>query len=260
MSRAARAREVALAAAAALVAIELAGCAGAPAPEPPGPPPFSDGAPAPESPRTGPARGRSAPSRSHVVRKGETLYRISRRYGAPVELVARVNRIGDPSKLRVGQRLTIPGVGVSSAGPQLASVSPSVWNGKRAVGHVPKSSFGWPVQGTLSSGFGLRDGANHAGLDILAPVGTQVRAAESGRVVHSNARLEGYGNMIIVKHSGSLSTVYAHNHRNLVRVGDFVEKGQVIAEVGKTGRASAPHLHFEVRRDGAPADPLDYLP
>ena len=90
--------------------------------------------------------------------------------------------------------------------------------------------------------------------------GAAVRAAASGRVIHSDASLAGYGNMVIIKHRGDLSSVYAHNRRNLARVGDFVEPGQVIAEAGQTGRATSPHVHFEIRRDGKPIDPLDYLP
>ena len=79
-------------------------------------------------------------------------------------------------------------------------------------------------------------------------------------MIHSDSKLAGYGNMIIIKHTGNISTVYAHNRKNKVRVGQFVEKGEIIAEVGSTGRTTAPHLHFEVRRDGRPRDPLHYLP
>ena len=79
-------------------------------------------------------------------------------------------------------------------------------------------------------------------------------------MVHSDSRLAGYGNMIIIKHAGKVSTVYAHNRANLVKVGEFVKKGQVIAEVGRTGRTTAPHLHFEVREDGRARNPLSYLP
>jgi murein DD-endopeptidase MepM/ murein hydrolase activator NlpD len=106
----------------------------------------------------------------------------------------------------------------------------------------------------------MRRLAHHDGIDISAGEGTPVRAAEAGRVVHSNSALSGYGNLIIIKHAGAFATVYAHNKRNLVRVGQFIEKGEVIAEVGRTGRASAAHLHFEVRRDGKPRNPVDYLP
>jgi murein DD-endopeptidase MepM/ murein hydrolase activator NlpD len=79
-------------------------------------------------------------------------------------------------------------------------------------------------------------------------------------VIHSGNTLAGYGNTVIIKHVGKFSTVYAHNRRNLVREGDFVERGQVIAEVGDTGRTTAPHLHFEIRRNGSPNNPLHYLP
>ena len=89
--------------------------------------------------------------------------------------------------------------------------------------------------------------------------GTKIRAAEAGRVVHSDDSLTGYGHMVILKHAGVYSTVCAHNRRNLVKVGQFVQRGEVIAELGDSGRTTAPHLHFEVRRDGRPADPLDFL-
>jgi murein DD-endopeptidase MepM/ murein hydrolase activator NlpD len=106
----------------------------------------------------------------------------------------------------------------------------------------------------------MRRLAHHDGIDISASQGSLIRAAEAGRVVHSGNKLSGYGNLIIIKHAGAFATVYAHNARNLARVGQFIEKGEVIAEVGRTGRASAPHLHFEVRRDGKPRNPVDYLP
>jgi murein DD-endopeptidase MepM/ murein hydrolase activator NlpD len=238
-----------------LLAAVVAGCASTPEPR------ESSRAPGLLSPRE--AARPQASGRTHRVKHGETLWRISKTYGVQPEALARANALRDPRELHAGQLLVIPPAAPApdGAGPRLASPSPAVWGGVRSRGRVrPADAFQWPVRGRLSSGFGLRDGAHHAGLDILAPTGTKVRAAESGRVVHSDRKLEGYGNMIILKHSGRFSTVYAHNHRNLVRVGDFVEKGQVIAEVGQTGRASAPHLHFELRRDGSPIDPLDYLP
>jgi murein DD-endopeptidase MepM/ murein hydrolase activator NlpD len=106
----------------------------------------------------------------------------------------------------------------------------------------------------------MRRFARHEGLDISARQGTPVRAAEAGRVVHNDNALSGYGNLIIIRHSGSFASVYAHNRRNLVRVGQFVEKGEIIAEVGRTGNATAPHLHFEIRKNGSPRNPVDYLP
>ena len=194
--------------------------------------------------------------RIHVVKRGETTWRISQHYGTTVRAIARANHLADPTRIRVGQRLYIPARNTTAA---IARTD----GGYRAV--HPKGRKGdvrlvWPLVGRVSSGFGWRDGAHHDGVDMPAKPGTRIRAAEAGRVVHSGNSLAGYGNMVILKHGGAFSTVYAHNRRNKVRVGQFVEKGQVVAEVGKTGRATAPHLHFEVRYNGAPRNPLHYLP
>ena len=200
-----------------------------------------------------PSPGRG--SRVHVVRHGETLWRISRHYGLDVNTVARVNRIPDATRIQTGQRLWIPRRGtaaVASPPPARGAIRPR--------GHTGRNRFEWPLRGPVTSGFGMRRLAHHDGIDISAGEGTPVRAAEAGRVVHSNSALSGYGNLIIIKHAGAFATVYAHNKRNLVRVGQFIEKGEVIAEVGRTGRASAAHLHFEVRRDGKPRNPVGYLP
>lgn len=201
-----------------------------------------------------------APSRDglriHVVKRGETTWRISQRYGTSVGAIVRANHLADPTKISVGQRLYIP------AGRTTALIARTD-GGYRAVhpkGRKGDVELSWPLRGRVSSGFGWRDGAHHDGVDVPARPGARIRAAEAGRVVHSGNSLAGYGNMVILKHGGAFSTVYAHNRRNLVRVGQFVEKGQTIAEVGKTGRATAPHLHFEVRHNGAPRNPLQYLP
>lgn len=191
----------------------------------------------------------------HVVRRGETLWRISQNYGTTVTALQRANHISDPSTLRTGQRLKIP-----SRTRVAASTKTGTWTSANPKGHSPSAKLAWPLRGRVSSGFGKRGRTNHDGIDLPAPSGTPIRAAESGRVVHSNSRLAGYGNMIILKHAGKISTVYAHNRANLVKVGEFVKKGQVIAEVGRTGRTTAPHLHFEVRQDGRARNPLNYLP
>ncbi len=105
----------------------------------------------------------------------------------------------------------------------------------------------------------MRRGRPHEGVDIAAQKGTPIFAAESGRVIFSG-RMSGYGKVVIVKHAGRYRSVYAHASRLLVRKGEFVERGQKVAEVGSTGRSTGPHLHFEIRRSETPQNPLAYLP
>jgi len=119
-------------------------------------------------------------------------------------------------------------------------------------------AFRWPVRGKLTSRYGERRGS-HEGIDIAAPRGTQVIAAEAGKVIFAG-RMRDYGKMIVVKHAGDYRSVYAHVHRFHVRKGHFVEGGQPIAEVGSTGNATGPHLHFEIRDRDRPRDPMLFLP
>ena len=124
----------------------------------------------------------------------------------------------------------------------------------------PEHRLIWPVEGRIISPFGNRRATHvHQGLDIKVPRGTRIRAAAAGRVRFSG-RMNGYGNVVILEHEGDLETVYAHNRTNLVRKGDRVARGQVIAEAGATGNATTPHLHFEVREAKRPRDPAGYLP
>ena len=197
----------------------------------------------------------------HVVRPGENLYRISLYYDVPVGKIRRANRVRDVETLRVGARLRIPGArkrqpryALTPDGNRTPSVSARPPRERdRGLG------FHWPIRGRLSSKFGWRNGRPHEGIDIAANRGTKIHAAAPGRVILAGW-LGGYGRVVIVKHRGAYSTVYAHNSKNLVRKGQFVESGQLLAEVGATGRASGPHVHFEIRRDEKPLDPLRYLP
>jgi murein DD-endopeptidase MepM/ murein hydrolase activator NlpD len=116
----------------------------------------------------------------------------------------------------------------------------------------------WPVNGPISSGFGMRWGRLHAGVDIPVPVGTGVRAAAGGRVAIAGW-VGGYGNYVCIQHAGSLSTCYGHNSSIAVSVGQTVSQGQVIASSGSTGNSTGPHVHFETRVNGNPVDPLGYL-
>jgi murein DD-endopeptidase MepM/ murein hydrolase activator NlpD len=122
------------------------------------------------------------------------------------------------------------------------------------------TSLEWPVNGPLASPFGRRDGKPHDGIDLAVKEGTRVQAACAGMVAYAGEKLRGYGRLIILAHDGGLATVYAHNSQLLVKEGDAVVRGQEIARSGATGHVTAPHLHFEVRRDNRPEDPLKYLP
>jgi murein DD-endopeptidase MepM/ murein hydrolase activator NlpD len=117
----------------------------------------------------------------------------------------------------------------------------------------------WPVEGPLSSPFGPREGRVHVGIDVAVAEDTPVRAACDGVVAYAGSGLRGYGNVVIVQHAAELATVYAHNRALEVRKGDVVTRGQIIARSGQTGHATAPHLHFEVRKDSIARDPLGYL-
>ncbi len=117
----------------------------------------------------------------------------------------------------------------------------------------------WPVEALVSSPFGVRDARPHLGIDLAVPEGTPVRAACDGVVSYADDKLRGYGRLVILEHAGGLVTVYAHNQALLVGSGASVARGQVIARSGQTGHVTAPHVHFEVRRDGRAIDPLGLM-
>jgi peptidoglycan DL-endopeptidase CwlO len=142
----------------------------------------------------------------------------------------------------------------------LARLAPSPSSGGGVAGPVRQGSGAliWPASGSISSGFGMRWGRLHAGIDIPLPEGTGLRAADSGRVVVAGP-MGGYGNYICIQHGGSLSTCYGHLSSIGVSVGQSVSQGQVIGASGNTGNSTGPHLHFETRVNGNPVDPLGYL-
>lgn len=216
----------------------------------------------------------------HTVRPGETLSEIAQRYNTSTRELARTNRLRDPNQLEVGQELRLPSsqsLRTAAATSErrvsrknalekqsLARVTPDVPGDIRSFPRERESREGggfsrWPVEGNLTSRFGPRDGSFHDGIDIAAPTGASVSAVADGEVIFSNV-LHGYGNLVILRHRNGLVTVYAHNSRNVVNEGDWVRRGQIVAKVGQTGRASGPHLHFEVRKDNQARNPLRYLP
>ncbi len=193
----------------------------------------------------------------HVIRRGDTLSQIAASYGLSVDALRRVNRLPDAGHLIVGKTLRIP--------PQ-TSRQTMVESPQTSVAREPaRLGFIRPVEGQLTSPFGERAHAMggggtqfHAGIDISVPTGTPVQAAQEGTVVFAGYN-GAYGKVVKLDHPHGFSTLYAHNSRLLVHVGQRIKAGQVICLSGSTGRSTGPHLHFEVHKDGWPVNPLRYL-
>jgi murein DD-endopeptidase MepM/ murein hydrolase activator NlpD len=129
------------------------------------------------------------------------------------------------------------------------------------VGPNGAPGFRWPLRGRIVSNFGARvNGSPNDGIDLAVPEGTQVRAADDGVVAYAGNELKGYGNLVLVRHANGFVTAYANGSELLVKRNDQVHKGQVILKSGQTGNAAAPQLHFEVRKNSAPVDPMQFLP
>ena len=222
-------------------------------------------------------------ARFHIVEKGDTVYNISKRYDVDMRSLSKLNNIAAPYALRIGQRLVIPGSVVSSsttpttARKAATASKASSWKAssakKKTTSAAKKkttrtttvkkrtSKFAWPVQGKVVSNFGpIAKGRNNDGINIKAPLGTPVKAADAGTVAYAGNELRGFGNLILIKHSGGGMTAYAHNDRILVRKGQKVKKGEKISTVGSTGGVSTPQLHFEIRAGKKAVNPKAYLP
>ena len=199
----------------------------------------------------------------HTVHKGQTLFGIAQAYKIDLEVLRRANHIRDASKIKTGTQLWIPGASRVFAIPKTRNPSSSTatrYAKKKPTVKPRKGILIWPTKGALTSGFGKRNGRKHEGIDIAAPKGTPIYAAAAGKVVFSGWGPTGYGKMVIIKHRNYLTTVYAHNSKILVKKGNQVKQGQKIALMGSTGRSTGSHLHFEVRKDTEPKNPIKYLP
>ena len=189
-----------------------------------------------------------------MVQSGETLYTIAWRYRLDYQQLARINGLDDPDLIYVGQRLVLRGgtpvrsVPTGSA-PSRSLPPPSVF---------PPPVWRWPVNGEIVSPFGADSGLAN-GIGIAGRLGDRVHAAASGRVVYAGSGLIGYGQLLIIKHNDTYLSAYGYNSRLIVQQGDEVSSGQMIAEMGN-GPAQRPQLHFEIRRNGVPEDPLRHLP
>ena len=194
----------------------------------------------------------------HVVERHQTLYRICKTYGVDLKKVSFFNGISDPSRIQTGQRIFITGAKkVLKVEIYIEDVVAEP--GEKAKIVYKKLDFIWPIEGKVSDVFEEVEDRRHQGIDISSPLGTPIRASHNGMVIYSNNTIKGYGNMIILRHSKEYVTVYAHNQVNLVEEGTWVEKGQFIGKVGQTGRASGPHLHFEIRKNNKTLDPMLFL-
>jgi murein DD-endopeptidase MepM/ murein hydrolase activator NlpD len=228
----------------------------------------------------------------HVVAPGETLNSIARLYGKSVMVLAKVNNLAPDTMVRVGQRIVIPDVKSAphreeraearAPAPQPAppprrdvasEESPhSAWKATpvpppaaektpvknaEAVGSLP--GFRWPVHGRVIARFGESPNGQNDGIDVAVPQGTPVKAADDGVVAYAGNELKGYGNLVLIRHSNGYVTAYAHASEILVKRGETVKRGQVIAKSGETGSVKAPELHFEIRKGATPVDPTQFL-
>jgi hypothetical protein len=217
-----------------------------------------------------PAEARDEPG-VHIVRAGETLHSIARRYDVDAFAFAEYNGLPAPFSIHAGQRLSIPPAGsqpkpapsapgVEEEGPMVASLPAMA----QPLPSPPDSSdrgFIWPVEGKVVSTFGPKArGRRNDGINIATSRGAPVRAVENGVVAYAGNELRGFGNMVLIKHQAGWISTYAHNDRLLVSRGDRVRRGQMIARAGSTGRADGVQLHFELRKGTTPVDPLQHLP
>ncbi len=195
------------------------------------------------------------PQDAHVVRTGETLYTIAWRYGRDPKDLARWNRLGDGSLIYPGQviRLMPPTGGTARTSPP-----PQSRPLPKVASEPPPSNWSWPTRGAIQVDFGGRPGSG-TGVLIGGKLGQPVVAAAAGRVVYSGGGLAGYGQLIIVKHNDTYLSAYGHNASLLVKEGESVRKGQRIATLGE-GPGRQPRLHFEIRKNGKPVNPRQYLP
>jgi murein DD-endopeptidase MepM/ murein hydrolase activator NlpD len=252
-------------------------------------------APAPVAPAVKPVATVAAPASVHVVNHGDTLLSIARRNHVSVPELARANNLEPSAKLSLGMKLIVPTartaavgapVAVAAAQPvavaappvtklaaadtqQKARLAQSAPNAEEpaivspvkaaeATGAVP--TFRWPVRGKVITAYGAKaNGKSNDGINLAVPEGTPVKAADDGVVAYSGNELKGYGNLVLIRHSNGYVTAYAHASELMVKRGDTIKRGQVIAKSGQSGEVQSPQLHFEIRKGSSPVDPLQFL-
>jgi murein DD-endopeptidase MepM/ murein hydrolase activator NlpD len=228
----------------------------------------------------------------HVVGPGESLIGIARHNGVTLAALAKANNIQPYTKISMGDRLTIPGghavaprqVQYATSVPQVAQprtmpidnvASVPAQNARVATTQAPEKtasvvataepagsvpSFRWPVKGRVIAGFGPKTGGTqNDGINLAVPEGTPVKAADDGVVAYAGNELKGYGNLVLIRHANGFVSAYAHASELMVKRGDTIKRGQVIAHAGQTGNVTSPQLHFEIRKGSTPVDPAQYL-
>jgi murein DD-endopeptidase MepM/ murein hydrolase activator NlpD len=237
------------------------------------------------------------PPRVYTVVPGDTVYAISQRFDVDMRTLVSMNNLPAPYQLAAGRQLKMPvrpemvatpaNPGSVAAIPPVRAVplplpkpvstarSRSSGGGAAPAATVTRTSaravpppppmregsrFLWPVRGRVISNFGPREGGLHNdGINIAAPKGAPILAADSGVVAYAGKELKGFGNLLLIKHSGGWTTAYAHADRLLVKRGDVVQRGQTIATIGESGGVSRPQLHFEIRRGARAVNPRTEL-
>lgn len=211
----------------------------------------------------------------YLVKADDTLYSIAWQFGLDYRVIAAINHLKAPYSLTPGQQLVLvepgnispPGLGnppiIVKHLPGYSSQTFSVATENKVPlePNVSDTTYTWiwPTTGSVIKGFSTESGNMNKGIDITGKLSQSVVAAANGEVVYSGNGIPGYGNLIILKHNTNYLTAYAYNEKNLVKEGQTVKKGQEIALMG-TGKATKPELHFEIRYDGKPVNPMNYLP
>jgi murein DD-endopeptidase MepM/ murein hydrolase activator NlpD len=254
-------------------------------------------APAAVAARPAPVSQRIVTGQVHVVGTGETLPLIARRYGKTIAEIQTANSMRPQHRVQPGDRIVIPGGRAAKleaakpsgapAQPQFAKADPAAVPAPppnlKVAALEPTSSvnmvkptatpadddsagasggpgFRWPVRGRIVAGFGPKPtGQQNDGINLSVPEGTPVKASDDGVVAYAGNELKGYGNLVLIRHSNGFVTAYAHASELLVKRGDKIKRGQVVAKSGQTGNVSSPQLHFEIRKGSTPVDPMQHL-
>ena len=200
----------------------------------------------------------------HIVKKGHTLYDIANCYEVSISDIMKINQLKNNDKIYLGDKLFIPlndNINQVNCNNIKKVTSTKEVNKTSEKKKNNKYSYMWPVKGKIISKFGLlAKGLRNDGINISADIGNPVLAIESGKIVYAGNEIQAFGNLILIKHYNDKTSAYAHLDKINVKKGESVNKGQIIALVGNSGKVSIPQLHFEIRDKDGPLDPLKYLP